>query len=243
MRSDLVVRPTPDRGRDGTTRPCGLALRRRGGRHGAAPGPLLRWPATRARRVLGRVLSRARRRAPHCRSVQRTRFVGCSGRRVNSGWPAPSSWATSTSRETSSSCWRRCTRRRRTHPCRLQAALAGPPGRPPSRGHRQAAAAPRRKQRHGDVCVRRARRPGGATPLRRQQRLLCHGPRTGHDLFVRPVRNGDRDARGRARIEARSRLSQAGSAGARDSGSSTSVAGGAVSPCMRRADTAPGSSA
>ena len=54
----------------------------------------------------------------------------------------------------------------------------------------------------------RSRCPGGAAPLRRQQRLLRHGARASHDLLVRPVRAGCRDSGGRTGIEARPRVPQ-----------------------------------
>ena len=57
----------------------------------------------------------------------------------------------------------------------------------------------------GPPALAESRRAGGAAPLRRQQRLLRHGARACHDLLLRTVRPGGRDARGRAGVEARPR--------------------------------------
>ena len=93
----------------------------------------------------------------------------------------------------------------------------------------------------GPAALAASRRPGGAAPLRRQQRLLRHGARAGHDVLLRPVRPGDRHARGRTGVQARPRLPQARAGRpARDSGSSMSAAAGAPSPSTRPGTTAHG---
>ena len=194
MRSDLISRPRPC-GPSSSPEPASPSRWRGGGGGGPPPGPLLRWPAAGALRVLGRHLARAgarghaagalTRRGAAAALVARRARPGpglrdggprLRGRHLRAaggaarGVPGP-------------------------HPRRFAAALAGAAGGAPPRGHRQAAPpAARGGGTAGPAAFAESRRAGGATPLRRQQRLLRHGPRARHDLLVRTVCARGRDA-------------------------------------------------
>ena len=165
-----------------------------------------------------------------------------SGRRASSAWRGPSSWEISPSRETSSSSWRRSTP---LLPTASMWALACP-GRPSKRPAASASSVvrsrrPRKRRRPADGCAHPGpRRPSGAASLRRQQRLLRHGPRACHDVLLRTLSRPEWTRSKRLRRRSTT-LCVASSDWPTDPGnaSSTSVVAGAASPSTLPGSTAP----
>ena len=223
-----LVGETDPRGRGGgSDRPAaGAFLRRRGPRCVSSSGT--------GRRS-------GRRRGTRCRCAHPMPCGACSGHPASSGWPGLSSWVTSPSKATSSRLLAALHRASPgAHPRRLPAAVAGDASSASSRGHGQAPAAAA-----GGGCAARPpalaqpRCTGRAASLRRQQRLLRHGPRARHDVLLRTIR-----ARESRRSRPPRNRSTTWSAASSDwpmgqgSGSSTSGVAGAPSPCMRPGTTA-----
>ena len=242
MRSDLISRPSPLRPRQ---QPSRRRARPGGGVATAvdpAAGPLLRRPAAGALRVLGRDRPSGRRRATRSQvrspdAVRRLLWspgeLGLARAFVMGDLAFEGDIFEILAALHAASPERIHVGSRLPWQALQAARRLGVVGRPAPAAARGGGAA-------GPAALARSRRPGGAAPLRRQQRLLRHGARACHDLLLRTVRPGRRDARGRPGVEARSRsAASSGWPTGRDSGSSMSVAAGAASPSTRRSTTAP----
>ena len=125
-------------------------------------------------------------------------------------------------------------------PQQLEAAVASHPGRVPAWGRRSTdPASTGGGGTPGPAAFAHPRCTGGATPLRREQRLLRHGSRAFNDVLLRAVsrRMPSRWKRLRSRSTISSVASSACPIGP-DSESSMSVADGAALPSTQRATTA-----